>query len=102
MRIGVARYAISRFRELQTEHAEVIAAIGLPALVCLVRQKGMDSDNGWVCHEVGLSDQGEGEAFWGRFKEVRSDIAKEILIIIDLEDIDSIEFEIYEQPPIES
>lgn len=100
MKIAVALYAVKRFHELQIEHAEVINAIGLSALVCVVRQKGADLDGGWVCHEVGIA--APAAAFWGKFSEVRGGKAKEVLIVIDLESVDSIEFEIYEQQPVES
>jgi len=99
MKFPVASYAVKRFHELQAEHSELVRAMGMAAIKCLVRQKTMDSDNGWVCHAVGLDE--ESGAFWGRFYEKRGELPKEILIVIDLADVDSIEFEIYDGKPIE-
>lgn len=99
MRIEVVEVAVNTFLDLQAEHADVIQGLGLDGLVCLIRQKGMDSDNGWACYEIGLEIK-EG-AFWGKFVEKRGDVDKRVQIFIDCEDIDSIEFEVYDQKPVD-
>ena len=98
MRIPVAKYAVERFHSLQEEYAGIIDAMGMGALMCLIRQRGTDSDNGWACFEIGITDDG---AFWGKFNEKRGESPKQVMIVIDLEDIDSIEFEIYDGKMIE-
>lgn len=94
MRIEVVEVAVNTFLELRAEYADVISGLGMNPLLCLVRQKGADSDNGWACYEIGLDK--EVGAFWGRFSENRGGLEKKILIFLDAEDIDSIEFETYD------
>jgi hypothetical protein len=68
----------------------------LPALQCRVRQKADDAspDSGWVFFDVGIDDGGN--AFWGKLHEVRDGRQAKVFIVMDVESIDSIEFEVYE------
>lgn len=105
-------YAIYRFNEIKAEFSELIEQLGLPAVVCFVRQKKThtDVDNGWAFYEIALENGRRGDTeylqapvFVGRMREVRPDGKEKMVeIIIDPETIASIEFEVFESSEVES
>lgn len=103
MKIASVRYAVDSFLELRGQFLEVIQTLGLQALVCMVRQHHVDVDRGWAFFEVGLdrvsshsdADDVVDYVFWGKMEEERAGKHKEVMVILDPETIDSIEFEVY-------
>jgi hypothetical protein len=105
-------YAIQRFNELRSELEDVSAELGLPPLLCFVRQKKnhTDVDNGWAFFEIDLKPGRRNEAeifnelvFIGKMREVRPDGQEKVVeIVIDPETIASIEFELFESPEVAS
>ena len=103
MKISSVRYAVNSFNELRDEFEDAVQQLGLQSLICLVRQHHMDVDRGWAFFEIGLDvlrqpeldDRGE-YVFWGKMTEERAGKDKQVMVIVDPETINSIEFEIYE------
>ena len=105
-------YAIHRFGEIKEEFSELIDQLGLPAIVCFVRQKKThtDVDNGWAFYEIALEDGRHGPTsyvqepvFVGRMREVRPDGKEKLVeIVLDPETIASIEFEVFESSEVEA
>lgn len=97
MRLPAAVYAAKRFEMLRLEYSEVIERLGLQALTALVRQKGDPEDRGWQCYEISVNE--DLGALTGKFVEFRGNKEKNVLIVMDIASIDSIEFEIYDNHP---
>ena len=107
MKASSIGYAIHRFNELKSELEGVVTELGLPPLLCFVRQKKnhTDVDNGWAFFEIDLKPGRRDGAeifadlvFVGKMKETRPDGQEKMVeIIIDPETIASIEFELFEQ-----
>lgn len=93
---------IQKFAETKKELALLIDALGHKALTALVRQKGKGEDTSWACQEIGFLPNAD--AFYGKFFERRppNNTLKQVQVFIDLETIESIEFEIFEdEPPVD-
>ena len=102
MKIQSARYAVTRFNELKSELGLLIEQMGIAALTAVVRLSGTPAEDGWGFYEIGVVDSDppspDGGVFWGKFREKRGpqDRVKDILIILDLADVGSIELEVYD------
>jgi hypothetical protein len=103
VKVPTIKYAVNTFNEMRGELGGLIEEIGLPALVCMVRQHHMDVDRGWAFFEIGVDVleepglDGVGQyVFWGKLIEDRADKEKTVMVIIDPETIDSIEFEVFD------
>ncbi len=110
MKISAVQYAITKFNELRGEFEDAIQQLGLQTLVCMVRQHYLDVDRGWAFFEIGLEtlvDPAVGPqsplpteyVLWGKMVEERAGKDKQVIVIVDPETIDSIEFEIYDPRP---
>jgi len=99
MKREAAGYAVQRFNDLALELEELIRGLGLEALQCRVRQKGdaVSPDEGWMFHALGM-DAGTG-AVWGELTETRDGRQKSVVVFMDTDSIDSIEFEVYHGAP---
>ena len=93
MKVEAAKFARDQFEALKDEYAVVISAVGLRALVCKVRQKDTKEEDTWSFQEIGIECGG---IFWGKMFEQREDRMVQIRVVMDLETIRNIEFEIYE------
>ena len=106
MKISSVKYAVNSFADLKDDYDEVVSALGLHPLTCLVRQHYMDVDRGWAFFDIGLDevdhpgldDAARSWVFWGKLSEVRGENLKQVQVFLDPETIDSLEFEIYDPP----
>lgn len=95
MKIETAKFAVTKFKELKLELTDLVDALGLSAITATVRQRQVPEDAGWSFYDIGLE---AGAVFWGKLRENRGpkNVAKDILIVLDLDDVDSIEIEVYD------
>lgn len=90
---------VQKFNETKKELKPLIDAVGHKALTVLVRQKGKAEDTIWACQEIGFLPNVD--AFYGKFFERRgpSNALKQVQVFLDLDTIESIEFEIFDDEP---
>ena len=100
MKADSAAKAVEEFTEIKKELGPLIQSIGLKALSCSIRQKHGDVE--WICQEIEFDRASE--TFMGSFYTEREgpdggSILKMNKVFIDVDAIDSIEFETFDSPP---
>ena len=90
---------IKKFSEAKKELEPLIEAVGYKALTVLVRQKSSGEHTTWACQEIGFLPNVDG--FYGKFFERRGpgNALKQVQVFLDLDTIESIEFEIFDDDP---
>ncbi len=98
MRAEVAKRAVVEFERIREELQPVIESMGFKALICVVRQRGYTDDVSWGCQEIGIYE--DGQTLWGRFYEegaLGDKARKQILVVMDVEDIRAIEYQTFDR-----